>query len=68
MTKQERYEPELINLNRKLRISKGAGRPIGEVTKLLKQFQQTRKMLKKVNRMNPKKMSSPEQMLKQFQF
>ncbi len=68
MTKQERTDPDIINLDRKLRISKGAGRPIGEVTKLLKQFQQTRKMLKKVNRMNPAKAGNPEQLLRQLQF
>ena len=68
MTKEERTMPEIINLSRKLRISKGAGRPIGEVSKLLEQFNQTRKMMKKVKKMNKNKMvMDPTQLLKQLQ-
>jgi signal recognition particle subunit SRP54 len=44
MTPQERADPSLLNGNRKLRIAKGAGRPVQEVNRLLEQFQQLRKM------------------------
>ena len=38
--------PDLLNPSRKKRIAKGAGVDIGEVNKLVKQFEQTRKMMK----------------------
>lgn len=43
MTKQERSHPEIINPSRKKRIADGAGVPISEVNKLIKQFEQSRK-------------------------
>ena len=46
MTKQERRKPELIDASRKKRISKGSGTSIPEVNKLLKQFEQMKKMMK----------------------
>jgi len=46
MTPQERADPSVLNGNRKLRIAKGAGRPVQEVNKLLEQFQQMRKMMR----------------------
>jgi signal recognition particle subunit SRP54 len=46
MTQQERKNPQLINGNRKLRIAKGCGREVQEVNKLLKQFDEMRKMMK----------------------
>ena len=51
MTPQERADPSVLNGNRKLRIAKGAGRPVQEVNKLLEQFQQMRKMSKFLKRM-----------------
>ena len=51
MTPEERADPSVLNGNRKLRIAKGAGRPVQEVNKLLEQFQQMRKMSKFLKRM-----------------
>jgi signal recognition particle subunit SRP54 len=45
MTPQERSNPELINMNRKKRISKGCGRDIHEINLFLKQFDQMAKMM-----------------------
>ncbi len=46
MTPQERSNPDLLNPSRKMRIAKGAGVDISEVNKLVKQFEQGRKMMK----------------------
>ena len=46
MTKEERGNPDLMNPSRKKRIAKGAGVDISEVNKLVKQFEQARKMMK----------------------
>src|SRR5256712_5259592 len=51
MTPQERADPSVLNGQRKLRIAKGAGRPVQEVNRLLEQFQQMRKMGKFIKRM-----------------
>jgi signal recognition particle subunit SRP54 len=51
MTPQERADPGVLNGQRKLRIAKGAGRPVQEVNRLLEQFQQMRKMGKFLKRM-----------------
>ena len=51
MTPQERADPSVLNGQRKLRIAKGAGRPVQEVNRLLEQFQQMRKMGKFLKRM-----------------
>ncbi len=47
MTPQERAEPSILTGSRRLRIAKGAGRTVQEVNRLLEQFQQMRKILKK---------------------
>jgi signal recognition particle subunit SRP54 len=47
MTKEERKTPNLINGSRRARISKGCGRPISEVNRLLEQFRDMQKMMKK---------------------
>ncbi len=49
MTPTEREQPELINGNRKKRIANGSGRSIEEVNKLLKQFEDMKKMMKMMN-------------------
>jgi len=49
MTPAERANPAVLNGSRKLRIAKGAGRPVQEINRLLDQFQQMRKFLKKTN-------------------
>jgi signal recognition particle subunit SRP54 len=48
MTPQERTHPEVLNGQRRNRIAKGSGTNIQEVNRLLKQFDQTRKMMKAV--------------------
>ena len=46
MTPKERTQPEILNGSRRQRISKGSGQTIQEVNKLLKQFEDTRKMMR----------------------
>jgi signal recognition particle subunit SRP54 len=48
MTKAERKKPELLNGSRRARVAKGSGRPISEVNRLLDQFREMQKMMKKV--------------------
>lgn len=48
MTPEERTRPEILNGSRRSRIAKGSGTSIQEVNRLLKQFDQTRKMMKMV--------------------
>ena len=48
MTPKERQHPEILNQSRKNRIAKGSGTTIQEVNRLVKQFDQTRKMMKMV--------------------
>ena len=48
MTPSERTSPEILNTSRRQRIAKGSGTSIQEVNKLIKQFDQTRKMMKMV--------------------
>jgi signal recognition particle subunit SRP54 len=47
MTVQERKKPEIMNGSRRARIAKGSGRPISEVNRLLEQFREMQKMMKK---------------------
>ncbi|KIR02852.1 Signal recognition particle, subunit Ffh SRP54 [Lachnospiraceae bacterium TWA4] len=55
MTLEERRRPEIINPSRKKRIAKGAGVDIAEVNRLVKQFDQMRKMMKQMSgQMNKK--------------
>jgi signal recognition particle subunit SRP54 len=51
MTKEERENPDLINVSRKQRIAKGCGMDIAEVNRFMKQFEQTRKMMKQMSNM-----------------
>ena len=48
MTKEERANPNLINPSRKQRIAKGAGVDVSEVNRLVKQFDQMKKMMKQM--------------------
>ena len=48
MTPKERTNPEILNTSRRMRIAKGSGTSIQEVNKLIKQFDQTRKVMKMV--------------------
>lgn len=56
MTDYERISPDSINGSRRLRISKGSGRPVQEVNSLLKQFFQMKKMMKKMGKISNTKM------------
>ena len=56
MTPHERSHPEVLNQSRRLRIAKGSGTNIQEVNRLIKQFDQTRKMMKMVTGANASKM------------
>jgi len=47
MTMDERKSPEIMNGSRRARVAKGAGRPISEVNRLLEQFREMQKMMKK---------------------
>ena len=62
MTPAERTKPELLNTSRRNRIAKGSGTSIQEVNRLIKQFDQTRKMMKLVT--NNSKMAQMAQMMK----
>ncbi|MBC6314769.1 signal recognition particle protein [Listeria grandensis] len=49
MTKAEKDHPDIINANRRKRIARGSGRPIQEVNRLLKQFNEMKKMMKQMS-------------------
>lgn len=51
MTKQERQEPSIINASRKKRIAKGSGTTVSQVNRLLKQFEDMKKMMKQMTNM-----------------
>jgi signal recognition particle subunit SRP54 len=48
MTPKERKHPDLMNGSRRLRVAKGSGRPVQEVNRLLDQFREMSKMMKKM--------------------
>ncbi len=57
MTPKERANPDIINQSRRLRIAKGSGTKIEEVNRLMKQFDQTRKVMRMVSGMDNSKMA-----------
>lgn len=57
MTPKERTNPEILSQSRRMRIAKGSGTNIQEVNRLIKQFDQTRKMMKMVTGTNMAKMA-----------
>ena len=57
MTPKERTNPEILNQSRRMRIAKGSGTNIQDVNRLIKQFDQTRKMMKMVTGVNMAKMA-----------
>ncbi len=61
MTKKELEEPDSIDANRIDRISKGSGVPVSEVRELIKQYRQSRKLVKLM-----KGSDSPEKLMKKF--
>ncbi len=52
MTAEERRKPELINGSRRARVAKGSGRPVSEVNRLLEQFREMQKMMKRMSQKN----------------
>ena len=48
MTPKERSNPDILNISRKKRIAQGAGVELAEVNRMVKQFEQTRKMMKQM--------------------
>jgi signal recognition particle subunit SRP54 len=48
MTRQERRNYQILNASRRKRIAKGSGTSVSEVNRLIKQFAQTKKMLKQI--------------------
>ena len=56
MTKEERTKPEIINGSRRKRIAKGSGTSVEEVNRLLKQFDQMKKMMKQLTGMGKRRM------------
>jgi signal recognition particle subunit SRP54 len=65
MTPKERAKPEILNASRKKRIAAGSGTKVEDVNKLLKQFEQTRQLMKQFSnskafsRFGKKKMKIP---------
>ena len=51
MTKQERRNPKIINMSRKQRIAKGSGTTISDVNKVLKEYEEMKKMIKRFKNM-----------------
>jgi signal recognition particle subunit SRP54 len=49
MTAEERKDPSLLNGSRRARVAKGSGRPISDVNRLLEQFREMQKMMKKAS-------------------
>ena len=65
MTKKERSDPDIIKASRKIRISNGSGTRVQDVNKLLKQFLQSKKVMKKMKSMG--KGSSPSDFMQKLQ-
>ena len=49
MTKKEREKPDIINASRRRRIAAGSGMRVEDVNKLLRQYEQMKKMFKQMN-------------------
>lgn len=62
MTEKERENPDILNGSRRLRISKGCGRSVTEINRLLRQFEEMKKMMKRFS--TPKGMKDLEKMMK----
>lgn len=52
MTAQEKQDPDVLNPSRRRRIAAGSGRPIHEVNRMIKQFNQTKKMMNQMSKGN----------------
>ena len=58
MTKREREKPDILGASRKKRIAAGSGTTVEEVNKLLKQFEQTKRLMKEFS--DPRKLANFE--------
>jgi signal recognition particle subunit SRP54 len=56
MTLQERAKPELLKASRKIRVAKGAGVSVQDVNKLLKQYSDANRMMKRMKKLGKKGM------------
>lgn len=65
MTNRERERPDILNGSRRLRIAKGCGRTVTEVNRLLRQFEDMKKMMKKFS--TPQGMKDLEQLMQKTQ-
>jgi len=65
MTKNERSDPDIIKASRKIRISNGSGTRVQDVNRLLKQFMQSKKMMKRMKSMD--KGRNPNEFLQKLQ-
>jgi len=54
MTPKERRHPQLLNGSRKRRIAKGSGTSVEEINRLLRQYGQMRKLMKRLGKADPK--------------
>lgn len=54
MTPKERRNPDILKASRKIRVAKGSGTTVEDVNRLLKQFEDMRKMMKQMNKMQNK--------------
>ena len=67
MTEQERQNPDIIKGTRRQRIARGSGTDIADVNKLLKQFEEMRKMMKAASGMkNPMQMMKAARQMQQM--
>ncbi len=53
MTQEERKNPSILNAKRKERIAKGCGKSVADVNRLIKQFEQSRQMMKQLGNLDP---------------
>ena len=64
MTPKERANPDIINQSRRLRIARGSGSKLEDVNRLMKQFDQTKKMMKMVSGLDRSRMAQMAQAMK----
>ena len=60
MTSAEREDPSILNGSRRKRIAMGSGTQVQEVNRLIKQFEEARKMMKRMSNMRGKKGGMPK--------
>ncbi len=56
MTPQERRHPQILNASRKRRIAKGSGTSVEEINRLLRQYGQMRKLMKRLGKADPRQL------------